>query len=93
MTRRPRTTVTRARRTEQLASGYCEICRINYRDLTKHVQSDQHLSFVQNNDNFLSLDTLINAGANVEAFLKLNRTKDIEYVQWTLKYVSLVYIK
>nr|XP_031835730.1 uncharacterized protein LOC116428340 isoform X1 [Nomia melanderi] len=78
MTRRPRTTGTRARRTEQLASGYCEICRISYRDLTKHVQSDQHLSFVRNNDNFLSLDTLINAGANVEAFLKLNRTKDIE---------------
>ncbi|XP_076167830.1 uncharacterized protein LOC143146953 isoform X2 [Ptiloglossa arizonensis] len=78
MTRRPRTTATRARRTEQLASGYCEICRISYRDLTKHVQSDQHLSFVRNNDNFLSLDSLINAGANVEAFLKLNRTKDIE---------------
>ncbi|KZC14422.1 PREDICTED: uncharacterized protein LOC107192625 [Dufourea novaeangliae] len=78
MTRRPRTTATRARRTEQLSSGYCEICRISYRDLTKHVQSDQHLSFVRNNDNFLSLDTLINAGANVEAFLKLNRTKNIE---------------
>ncbi|XP_033343019.2 uncharacterized protein LOC117230061 isoform X1 [Megalopta genalis] len=78
MTRRPRTTGTRARRTEQLASGYCEICRISYRDLSKHVQSDQHLSFVRNNDNFLSLDTLISAGANVEAFLKLNRTKDIE---------------
>ncbi|XP_043252771.1 uncharacterized protein LOC122397581 isoform X1 [Colletes gigas] len=78
MTRRPRTTTTRARRTEQLTSGYCEICRISYRDLTKHVQSEQHLSFVRNNDNFLSLDSLINAGANVEAFLKLNRTKDIE---------------
>ncbi|XP_076290722.1 uncharacterized protein LOC143214057 isoform X1 [Lasioglossum baleicum] len=78
MTRRPRTTGTRARRTEQLASGYCEICRISYRDLSKHVQSDQHLNFVRNNDNFLSLDNLINAGANVEAFLKLNRTKDIE---------------
>ncbi|XP_029048850.1 uncharacterized protein LOC114878804 isoform X1 [Osmia bicornis bicornis] len=77
MTRRPRTTA-RTRRTEQLVSGYCEICRISYRDLSKHVQSDQHLSFVQNDDNFLSLDTLINAGANVEAFLKLNRTKDIE---------------
>ncbi|KOC62563.1 Protein chiffon [Habropoda laboriosa] len=77
MTRRPRTTA-RTRRTEQLASGYCEICRISYRDLTKHVQSDQHLSFVRNDDNFLSLDTLINAGANVEAFLKLNRAKDIE---------------
>ncbi|XP_053997623.1 uncharacterized protein LOC128886609 isoform X1 [Hylaeus anthracinus] len=78
MTRRPRTTATRGRRTEQLASGYCEICRISYRDLAKHVQSDQHLGFVRNNDNFLSLDSLINAGANVEAFLKLNRTKDIE---------------
>ncbi|XP_043593078.1 uncharacterized protein LOC122572312 isoform X2 [Bombus pyrosoma] len=77
MTRRPRAAV-RTRRTEQLASGYCEICRIRYRDLTKHVQSDQHLSFVQNDDNFLSLDKLINAGANVEAFLKLNRGKNIE---------------
>lgn len=81
MTRRPRATV-RTRRTEQLASGYCEICRIRYRDLAKHVQSDQHLSFVQNDDNFLSLDKLINAGANVEAFLKLNRGKNIEYVKY-----------
>ncbi|XP_017892847.1 uncharacterized protein LOC108632662 isoform X2 [Ceratina calcarata] len=78
MTRRPRTTAARARRTEQIASGYCEICHIAYRDLSKHVQTDQHLSFVRNDDNFLSLDTLINAGANVEAFLKLNRGKDIE---------------
>lgn len=77
MTRRPRTTA-RTRRTEQLASGYCEICRIRYRDLTKHVQSDQHLNFVRNDDNFLSLDKLINAGANVEAFLKLNRGKNVE---------------
>ncbi|XP_011174238.1 uncharacterized protein LOC105206430 isoform X1 [Solenopsis invicta] len=78
MTRRPRATAARTRRTEQLVSGYCELCRIQYNDLTKHVQSEQHLNFVGNDDNFLSLDTLINAGANVEAFLKLNRTKDIE---------------
>ncbi|KAL6264704.1 hypothetical protein P5V15_004803 [Pogonomyrmex californicus] len=78
MTRRPRATTARARRTEQLVAGYCEICRIHYDDLSKHVQSEQHLNFVGNDDNFLSLDTLINAGANVEAFLKLNRTKDIE---------------
>ncbi|KAL0109445.1 hypothetical protein PUN28_014487 [Cardiocondyla obscurior] len=78
MTRRPRATAARARRTEQLVAGYCEICRIHYDDLSKHVQSEQHLNFVGNDDNFLSLDTLINAGANVEAFLKLNRTKDIE---------------
>jgi len=78
MTRRPRATAARARRTEQLVAGYCEICRTHYDDLSKHVQSEQHLNFVGNDDNFLSLDTLINAGANVEAFLKLNRTKDIE---------------
>jgi len=76
MTRRPRATAARARRTEQLVAGYCELCRIHYEDLSKHVQSEQHLNFVGNDDNFLSLDTLINAGANVEAFLKLNRTKD-----------------
>ncbi|KYN07293.1 Protein chiffon, partial [Cyphomyrmex costatus] len=78
MTRRPRATAARTRRTEQLAAGYCEVCRIHYEDLSKHVQSEQHSNFVGNDDNYLSLDTLINAGANVEAFLKLNRTKDIE---------------
>ncbi|XP_011698681.1 PREDICTED: uncharacterized protein LOC105456393 isoform X2 [Wasmannia auropunctata] len=78
MTRRPRATAGRTRRTEQLVAGYCELCRTHYNDLSKHVQSEQHLNFVGNDDNFLSLDTLINAGANVEAFLKLNRTKDIE---------------
>lgn len=78
MTRRPRAATARARRTEQLVAGYCEICQIHYDDFSKHVQSEQHLNFVGNDDNFLSLDTLINAGANVEAFLKLNRTKDIE---------------
>ncbi|XP_024939867.1 uncharacterized protein LOC107266767 isoform X2 [Cephus cinctus] len=77
MTRRPRATATRARRTEQLVAGYCEICRIDYQDLTKHVRSDQHLNFVRNDDNFLSLDTLISAGASVEAFLQLNRAKEI----------------
>lgn len=72
MTRRPRATATRARRTEQLVAGCCEICRQDYRDLSKHVQSDKHLAFVRNDDNFLSLDKLINAGASVEAFLRAN---------------------
>ncbi|XP_048505492.1 uncharacterized protein LOC105692528 isoform X2 [Athalia rosae] len=78
MTRRPRGGATRTRRTEQLVAGYCEICRIDYRDLKKHLRSDQHLNFVRNDDNFLSLDTLINAGASVEAFLKFKRSKDIQ---------------
>lgn len=78
MTRRPRATATRARRTEQLVSGYCEICSTHYDDLTKHVQTEQHVNFARNDDNFISLDRLINASANVEAFLKLNGTKDIK---------------
>lgn len=75
MTRRPRATATRARRTEN--TGYCGICRIDYQNLAKHLQSDQHLSFVQNEKNFLSLDNLIGTGASVEAFLKINRSKDV----------------
>lgn len=75
MTRRPRATATRARKTEN--TGYCEICRIDYRNLSKHLQSDQHLSFVRNDKNFLSLDNLISTGASVEAFLKINRSKDV----------------
>ncbi|XP_063975766.1 uncharacterized protein LOC135161788 isoform X2 [Diachasmimorpha longicaudata] len=77
MTRRSRALATRARRSEQLVVGYCEICRIDYGDLSKHIQSDKHLAFVRNDDNFLSLDTLINSGASVEAFLKLNQTDDV----------------
>ncbi|OXU24268.1 hypothetical protein TSAR_009626 [Trichomalopsis sarcophagae] len=75
MTRRPRATTTRARKTEN--TGYCEICRIDYRNLSKHLQSDQHLNFVRNDKNFLSLDNLISTGASVEAFLKINRSKDV----------------
>lgn len=75
MTRRPRATSTRPRKTEN--TGYCEICRIDYRSLSKHLQSDQHLSFVGNEKNFLSLDNLIGSGASVEAFLKINRSKDV----------------
>uniref|UniRef100_A0A182SK81 DBF4-type domain-containing protein n=1 Tax=Anopheles maculatus TaxID=74869 RepID=A0A182SK81_9DIPT len=39
--------------------GYCEICRIEYDSLAVHVQSESHLAFVQNDDNFLSLDRLL----------------------------------
>lgn len=78
MTRRPRATAARARRTEPLVAGYCQICRTHYEDLNKHLESEQHGNFVENDDNFLTLDRFINASANVDAFLKLNRTKDIE---------------
>ncbi|XP_058170719.1 uncharacterized protein LOC131285881 [Anopheles ziemanni] len=38
--------------------GYCEICRIEYDSLAVHVQSESHRAFVENDDNFLSLDRL-----------------------------------
>ncbi|XP_014208744.1 myb-like protein X isoform X2 [Copidosoma floridanum] len=75
MTRRPCATATRARKTEN--TGHCEICRIDYKNLSKHLQTDQHLNFVRNDKNFLSLDNLISTGASVEAFLKINISKDV----------------
>uniref|UniRef100_A0A182V1T3 DBF4-type domain-containing protein n=1 Tax=Anopheles merus TaxID=30066 RepID=A0A182V1T3_ANOME len=41
--------------------GYCEICRIEYDSLAAHVQSESHQTFVQNDDNFLSLDRLLDS--------------------------------
>lgn len=54
-------------------SGYCEICRVEYAHLADHERSVSHLSFVKNCSNFLSLDSLISANADVEAFLKMNK--------------------
>lgn len=52
--------------------GYCEKCRVEYESLSMHLQSNEHQSFVKNSDNYLALDKLINSGANVETFLKMN---------------------
>uniref|UniRef100_A0A182VPU5 DBF4-type domain-containing protein n=1 Tax=Anopheles minimus TaxID=112268 RepID=A0A182VPU5_9DIPT len=41
--------------------GYCEICRIEYDSLAVHVQSDSHQTFVRNDDNFASLDRLLDS--------------------------------
>jgi DBF zinc finger len=52
--------------------GYCEICRVEYDVLKVHLKTDEHLNFIKNDTNFLSLDKLISSGANLETFLKLN---------------------
>lgn len=52
--------------------GYCEKCRVEYESLSVHLQSNEHQNFVKNSDNYLALDNLINSGANVETFLKMN---------------------
>lgn len=54
--------------------GYCEKCRVEYESLTLHLQSNEHMNFVKNSDNYLALDSLINNGTNVESFLKMNRS-------------------
>lgn len=73
MTKKSRVNV-KARKSEN--TGYCEICRVDFRSRTKHLQSSQHQNFICNDNNFLSLDNLINTGANIEAFLMKNKTVD-----------------
>uniref|UniRef100_A0A182M062 DBF4-type domain-containing protein n=1 Tax=Anopheles culicifacies TaxID=139723 RepID=A0A182M062_9DIPT len=41
--------------------GYCEICRLEYDSLAVHVQSESHQTFVRNDDNFVSLDRLLDS--------------------------------
>ncbi|KAG8227934.1 hypothetical protein J437_LFUL008746 [Ladona fulva] len=57
------------------AGGYCEICRGDYSDLGKHLKTESHAKFAENEKNFLSLDKLINKGPNVDGFLKMNGTR------------------
>lgn len=55
--------------------GYCEICHLEYDVLKVHLKSEEHLSFVKNDDNFKSLDKLIECGANVKQFLNSHTKK------------------
>lgn len=52
--------------------GYCEICHVEYDVLKVHLKSEEHLNFAKNDDNFVSLDKLIESGANVQKLLKLS---------------------
>lgn len=49
--------------------GYCEICHVEYDVLKVHLKSDEHMNFVKNDDNFKSLDKLIECRANCKQFL------------------------
>lgn len=76
MTRKSRSKQMRTKndykRTSEKQCGYCEVCRLEYDVLSVHLQSKEHTNFVNNSDNFLSLDNLINNSANVDTFLKMN---------------------
>ena len=79
-----KSTMTRKSRSKQMLTtkqtssdkqcGHCEICRIEYDVLSVHLQSKEHVNFVKNRDNFLTLDNLINSGASVEQFLQVNKS-------------------
>lgn len=76
MTRKSRSkqirTKTDFKRTSEKQCGYCEVCRLEYDVLSVHLQSKEHTNFVNNSDNFLSLDNLISNSANMDTFLKMN---------------------
>lgn len=76
MTRKSRSKQMRTKndykRTSEKQCGYCEVCRLEYDVLSVHLQSKEHTNFVNNSDNFLSLDNLINNSASVDTFLKMN---------------------
>lgn len=40
-------------------NGYCEGCRVKYDDLEKHVKSERHISYKNDEKNFTGIDELI----------------------------------
>lgn len=46
-------------------SGYCELCTSSYTNLRLHLQSDSHLAFVRDNNNYQDLDDLIRGSKEV----------------------------
>lgn len=60
--------------------GYCEICHVEYDVLKVHLKSEGHINYVKNDDNFETLDKLIESGASVQKFLKLNETNKKELI-------------
>lgn len=51
--------------------GYCEICKVDYKDLRKHCQTDAHRQYSTDHRNYAQLDERINTqSVTVEAFLK-----------------------
>ncbi|KAL4713201.1 hypothetical protein ACJJTC_002947 [Scirpophaga incertulas] len=57
------------REDKEQKGGYCEMCNAEYADNAAHLRSPHHAAFVKDHHNFLALDSLIGAGADVETFL------------------------
>lgn len=74
MTRKARLRVKERVENPPKQNGYCEICRASYSILSDHERTTAHINFTKNCSNFLSLDSLINEGIDVESFLKMNKS-------------------
>jgi len=65
---------------DELLSGYCEVCKLDYSDLYQHIQTPNHQNYSKNNKNYASLDAFINSRSlSVNDYLEKaeNKPKDI----------------
>lgn len=74
MTRKARLRMKERIEIPQKPNGYCKICQTSYSVLSDHERTLTHINFTKNCSNFLSLDSLINEGIDVESFLKMNKS-------------------
>nr|CAD7588391.1 unnamed protein product [Timema genevievae] len=58
-------------------AGFCEICQDGYTDQRAHIKSERHTQFVNNDHNFLALDSLISGRSSMETFLKTNGASEL----------------
>nr|CAD7202549.1 unnamed protein product [Timema douglasi] len=58
-------------------AGFCEICQDGYTDQRAHVKSECHTRFVNNDHNFLALDSLISGQSSMDTFLKTNGASEL----------------
>nr|CAD7456204.1 unnamed protein product [Timema tahoe] len=58
-------------------AGFCEICQDGYTDQRAHIKSERHTQFVNNDHNFLALDSLISGRSSMDTFLKTNGASEL----------------
>ncbi|CAL4102935.1 unnamed protein product, partial [Meganyctiphanes norvegica] len=67
--------------------GYCELCASSYTNLRFHLQSDSHLAFVRDQNNYLDLDELIRGSKEIGETLQsgpLGSLEDLDHVDQSL---------
>ncbi|KIY50186.1 hypothetical protein FISHEDRAFT_7828, partial [Fistulina hepatica ATCC 64428] len=52
-------TIRLGKRDEGAKPGYCESCRVKFADFNQHIYGKRHARFVQNEHNYLQLDSLL----------------------------------